>query len=134
MLRPRNRSGCLALSSVLALLVAAPAAAKHGGASDDARASVACNAGATATLHLRAQDGAIEVEFEVKRRRGVRERWRVVLVHERRVAARATVRATRSRAFRVRRSIPALDGPDRVSARATGPGGVICEASATLSG
>jgi hypothetical protein len=132
MLRARNRPGCLALCCVLALLVAAPAGAKHGGAGDDVRASVTCTAGATAALRLRARDGAIEVELEVKRRRGVPERWRVVLVHERRVAWRATVRATRSRAFRVRRSIAELDGPDRVTARATGPGGAICEASATL--
>jgi hypothetical protein len=124
---------CLALCAIAALLAAVPAAAKDGGGRD-VRATASCGGGTTSSLRLRARDGAIAVEFEVRRRRGVPQRWRVVLVQERRVAWRGTVRATRSRAFRVRRSLGDLAGPDRVTARATGPGGASCEASATVPG
>ena len=121
----------------MALLVAAaPAAAKDG--EDDgrreARVAGTCSTGATSALRLRSRDGAIRVEFEL-RRRVARERWRVVLVHERRVAWRGTFRTSRSGGgFRVRRSLQEFDGPDHVTARASGPGGLVCEASATLSG
>jgi hypothetical protein len=121
------------LCALAMALAGAPAAAKDGGGRD-VRATGKCGGGATSSLRLRARDGSIAVEFEVRRRRGVRERWRVVLVHERRVAWRGTVSATRSRAFRVRRSLHEYDGPDRVTARATSPGGASCEATGTLSG
>ena len=125
-----------ACAAVLALLLgAAPAPAKDG--DDDgrreARVEGTCAKGATSKLRLRSRDGRISVEFEVKRsRRG--ERWRVVLVHERRVAWRGTVRTRRSSggSFRLRRTLPDLDGSDRVKVRASGPRGLTCEASATL--
>jgi hypothetical protein len=64
-----------------------------------------------------------------RNRRG--ERWRVVLVHERRVAWRG-VRTSGSSGFRVRRTLRDLGGSDRVKVRASGPRGVTCEAAATL--
>jgi hypothetical protein len=130
---PSRTRTCLALCAIAVLLAAASAAAKDGGGRD-VRATGACDGGASSSLRLRARDGAIAVEFEVRRRRGVRERWRIVLVQERRVVWRGTVSATRSRAFRVRRSLGDLAGPDRVTARATGPGGASCEASVTVRG
>jgi hypothetical protein len=123
------------LAAVLALLVvAAPALARDGGGGDgDARVSGHCGRGATAQLRLRARDdGTIRVEFDVWRHRSG-EAWRVVIVHERRVATRASVRTSGSSgSFRVRRSLTDLDGPDRVTARGSGPRGLWCEATATL--
>ncbi len=114
---------------------ATPARAEHGGGDDgrrEARVTGTCSAGASSKLRLRSRDGAISVEFEVKRRRGG-ERWRVVLVHERRVAWRSSIRTKRSSgSFRIRRSLADYDGPDEVTARASGPRGMTCEASATL--
>jgi len=135
----RSRSFACRAVCVLALTLLCgpvPASAKHGGDGDDgrreARVAGACSAGATSKLRLRSRDGAISVEFEVKRRRGG-ERWRVVLVHERRVAWRSTIRTKGSSgSFRIRRSLDDYDGPDAVTARASGPRGLTCEASATL--
>jgi len=131
-LRPRS---CTACAAVLALLVsAAPAPAKDG--DDDGRREArvvgTCPNGASSKLRLRSRDGEISVEFEVKRnRRG--ERWRVVLVHERRVAWRGTVRTSRSGgSFRVRRTLRDYDGSDRVTVRASGPRGLTCEATGQL--
>jgi hypothetical protein len=125
------------LATVLAALgCAAPAAARDGDDGDrgEARVGGHCSRGTTSRLRLRADDGAIRVEFEVRRRRAG-EAWRVVIVQERRVAARASVRTSGSGgAFRVRRSLHDLDGPDRVTARASGPRGMTCEATATLAG
>ncbi len=104
-----------------------------GGDDRDARVKGRCSKGASSELRLRARDGSIRVEFEVKRRRP-RESWRVVFVHERRVAWRGTVRTTSSGSFRVRRSYGDYEGADNVTARATGPRGLTCQASATLRG
>ncbi|HEV7804805.1 MAG TPA: hypothetical protein VGO80_03235 [Solirubrobacteraceae bacterium] len=151
---PASRIATLA-AVVLALLVgAAPAPARDGdgsggdggggsgrgsgggggggGGRAEARVDGRCGGGATSRLRLRARDGAIRVEFGVRHRRAG-EAWRVVLVHERRVAARARVHTSGSSgSFRIRRSLQDLDGPDRVTARASGPRGLTCEASATL--
>jgi hypothetical protein len=122
----------------LALLVAAPLAlgapgpGSGGDLEQDARAG-RCSSGTSSQLRLRSRDGSIRVEFEVKRRRA-RESWRVVFVHERRVAWRGTVRTSSSGSFRVRRFYDDYEGADTVTARATGPRGITCRASATLSG
>ncbi len=113
---------------------AAPAFARDGGDDSrrEARVTGTCAKGASSKLRLRSRDGRIGVEFDVTRsRRG--ELWRVVLVHERRVAWRGSVRTRRSGgSFRVRRSLPDYDGSDRVTVRASGPRGLTCEASALL--
>jgi hypothetical protein len=137
----RSRSFVRGAACVLALTLlcgAVPASAKHGGGGGDddgrreARVAGACSTGATSKLRLRSRDGSISVEFEVRRRRGG-ERWRVVLVHERRVAWRSAIRTKGSSgSFRIRRSLDDYDGPDQVTARASGPRGLTCEASATL--
>lgn len=130
--RIRSLAGC---GAVVALLFAAPAAGAKDGGSDDrreARVKASCSRGATAELRLRSRDGAIRVEFDLRRRAGG-ELWRVVVVQERKVRARASLRTKRSGgALRVRRSLRDLDGPDRVTVRASGPRGLTCEANATL--
>lgn len=122
---------------LLGLLLGGPPALADDDADDrrsEARVSATCSKGASARLRLRARDGEIRVEYEVKRRRRG-ERWRVVLVQERRVVWRGVMRTSGSGgSFRVRRVLEDLDGPDRVVARASGPRGLTCEASAMLAG
>jgi hypothetical protein len=117
---------------MLALLLAAgPALADHGGADGDARVAGRCSKGTSSELRLRSHDHAIRVEFEVKRRRAG-ESWRVVFIHERRIAWRGTVHTSSGGSFRVRRSYDDYEGADNVTARASGPRGLTCQASATL--
>jgi hypothetical protein len=113
------------LAILLAVLLAAPARA------DDVRVEGSCGAGAESRLRLRADDGSIRVEFRVDSRRSG-ERWRVALVHERRVVWRGRVRTRSGGSFRIRRSMRDYDGADEVSVRASGPGGNTCQAGATL--
>jgi hypothetical protein len=119
----------------LALAVGAPTIAlAHGGDDKDVRVSGTCGKGATSELRLKAKDGAIRVEFEVDSNRAG-QRWRVVLVHERRVAWRGQARTrSGSGSFRIRRSVPDFDGADQVTARASGPRGNTCEATGRLTG
>lgn len=104
---------------------------KDGG--PEVRVVGSCGRTATAKLKLKADDGAIEAEFEVDHVRGGVV-WRVVFVHERRVAWKGSARTARpSGSFEVSRMLPDLPGDDTVTARAWGPGGVTCQATATLS-
>lgn len=109
-----------------------PAAASAARADDDeVRVRGACSPGRASELRVRADDGALRVELRIdSRRRG--ETWTVILLHERRIAARAKAVTKSGGSLRVRRSLPDLFGRDTVIARATGPGGATCRASATL--
>lgn len=133
----RPAAGLLALAL---LCGATPAFADErgggsGGTDDgrrEARVDGTCSKGASSKLRLRSRDGEIRLEFDVKRRRSG-EAWRVVIVHERRVVWRATLRTrSTSGSLRVRRTLEDLDGPDQITARASGPRGLTCEATATL--
>jgi hypothetical protein len=127
---------CVTLVVCGLLVLASPALGARGSGGDrdrDARVTGRCGKGATSQLRLRSHDGSIRMEFEVKRRRP-RERWRVVVVHERRVAWRGTARTGDSGSLRVRRSLDDYDGVDRVTIRASGPDGLECTAYARLLG
>jgi hypothetical protein len=130
---------CLArvlASLLLAACAAAPALARDGSQDDgrrEARVSGTCAKGAASKLRLRSRDGTIRVEFDLTRRRPS-ERWRLVLVHERRVAWRGSVRTSSGGSLRMRRSLDDYGGADSVRVRASGPRGLSCEASATLAG
>ena len=103
-----------------------------GGGGGEARVPATCARGAAASLRLRGEDGAIEVRFRLRQGRG-HGTWRIALVHERRVSARATRRTTRGgRSFELERTLPDLEGSDTVAVRAWGPGGLGCTATATL--
>jgi hypothetical protein len=61
------------------------------------------------------------------------ERWRVVLVHERRVAWRGRARTRQGDgSFRIRRSLPDFGGADQIAVRASGPRGNTCAATGLL--
>jgi hypothetical protein len=147
------RVPALLLIALLALALLGPAAALAkgggdggGGGGDDngggghggrARAEVrvagACGRGATSKLKLKADDGQIEAEFEVHGRAS--QTWRVVFVRESRIVWRGRARTvSSSSSFSVERRLSDYAGPDQVTARAVGPRGLTCQASATLPG
>ena len=121
----------LAILSVLLFAARpAPAVAKDG--RGDVRVAGVCGSGATSKLRLKSDDDGIELRFEVDYSRAGAV-WRVVLVHERRIAWKGAVRTTRpSGSFKVRRTLQDLAGADAVTARALGPGGLVCRAAAVL--
>ena len=124
----------LAALTLLGLLTSDTAFARErrDGERVEVRVAGACSAGVTSRLRLRADDGGIELEFEVDQDRAGAV-WRVALVHERRVAWKGVVRtARRSGSFDVERRLRDLPGADAVTARAWGPRGAACRAAATL--
>jgi hypothetical protein len=134
---PATRLSLAVLLALLALAVLGPASAlARGGGGDrrEVRASGSCGRGASSNIRIRERNGGLEVEFEVdSNRRG--QRWRVVLVHERRLAARGHARTRgRSGSFSFERRMRNYGGPDFVLGRAYGPRGLTCVASAVLPG
>lgn len=132
----RAAKAALAIAVTLTACAGAPdrVAARGGGGGEEVRATARCGARTTATLRLRGRDGGIRVQFEVDHDRSG-ARWRVVLVQDRRVVWRGTARTGgASDAFEIERRLRDLPGADTVSARAWGPRGVTCAASATLRG
>ncbi|MEA2180361.1 MAG: hypothetical protein QOG77_3658 [Solirubrobacteraceae bacterium] len=120
------------LAGGLLLLLPATSAAK-GDDGDRVRTGGTCGGGASSELRLEADDGSIETRFEVRGARGAAA-WRVVIVQERRVVWRGSVRPGGGRSFRVERDLTDLAGADTVSVRAFGPRGVTCRATGTLTG
>ncbi len=119
-----------ALATCLALLLPTVAAADDG--EREVRRAGACTGSSRATIRLKADDGQIEVEFEVRTRSSTKA-WRVVLLHERRVAFQGLVRPrSGGRSVRLRRTVPDWFGRDTIVVRATGPGIETCRATATI--
>jgi hypothetical protein len=124
--------------AVAALVFVAPSAALARGGDDDdrdeVRVSGTCGSGASSKLKVKTDDGGLEVEFEVDANRSG-QRWRVSIVQENRVVYRGTRRTGgRSGSFSVERHLRDLAGADAIRARAVGPRGLTCQASATLPG
>jgi hypothetical protein len=123
---------------LLALVILAPASAfakggGGGGSRPEVRVAGSCGRGATSTLKLKARDGVIEAEFEVHGRAG--SAWSVAFVQERTTVWRGRARALgASHSFSIERRLGDYPGPDQVFARAVGPRGVTCQATATLPG
>jgi hypothetical protein len=135
MLRKPTIVAVLLAGLLLALPASSPARGGDdgGGGGDEIRTSGSCGGGASSELRIRAKDGTIELRFEVRGAR--RGSWRVVVVQERRIAWRGTVSAGgSSRSFRVERDLDDLPGADAIMVRASGPRGLTCNASGTLSG
>jgi hypothetical protein len=120
--------------AIALLTVVPPVATARGGSHDEVRVAGTCGGGVRSELRVKADGGAIELELRVQRARRA-SAWRVTLVQEGRVVWRGSARAGGgSGEFRVRRGLRDLAGADRLSVRASGPGGVSCRAAATLQG
>lgn len=119
------------VACALALASAGSAEARDGGDRVEARAQGVCGRASSARLRLRAEDGKIRVDTDVRTSRA--GLWRLTVLHERRVATRARVRVTRaSRGFRHRIFLPDYAGADAVSVRAAAPSGEVCTVAATV--
>lgn len=115
----------------LALASAGPAEARGGDERVEASAQGVCGRASSSRLRLRAEGGEIRVDTDVRTSRlGF---WKLTVLHERRVAVRVRVRATRgSRGFHHRIVLPDYAGADAVSVRAAAPSGEICTVAATV--
>lgn len=116
-------------AAALAVALTLPPRATAG--DDEARRTGECTGSSAVTLRLRADDDAIRVELELDtERRG--SRWAVILLHERRIVFRGTLRTGSSGSLRLRRTVPDWFGRDAFVARAAGPRAEACRASAAL--
>jgi hypothetical protein len=118
----------LVVVTTLGLGVTGIASAKDG----DVRVAGTCTGASTSKLKLSAENGRIEVEFEVdQNRNGVR--WIVgVSQNGRKRFAGTRVTKAPSGSFTARLIAPNTAGADRFSARATSPSGEVCTARATF--
>ena len=128
------------LLPLLVVLLVLPAVALADGSSgstraadSEVRATGSCAGRAKARIRIRDDGSSLRVRFQVDgSRTGA---WRVVFVHEGRVAWRGTRRTTRAApTLLVERRFGDYRGADRVMVRGSGPRGVTCVASATLPG
>jgi hypothetical protein len=112
--------------------LALPAVAAADDDEREARRAGTCTGSSRATIRLRAEDGEIQVEFEIVTRSRTRA-WRVVLLHERRVAFQGPIRPrSGGRSVRLRRNVADWFGRDTIVVRASGPGIETCRATATV--
>ena len=123
----------LVLVALLLLALSAGSAGARGGdGGGDVRVAGDCGRAAVSSLRVQARNDGIEVRFRLQQLRG-RGAWRMTIVHENRVSARATSKTTRSDdSFELRRTLPDLVGSDTVVVHAWGPSGLGCLATATL--
>jgi hypothetical protein len=133
MMPPRSRGLALLSLVVLsaALALPLPASGSAGDDRDDVRRTGTCTHTSETTLRLRTHDGAIRVELEIDGQRP-RSRWAVILLHERRIAFRGTLRARNGGALELRRTVPDWPGLDTIAVRAAGPDRETCRVSAAL--
>jgi hypothetical protein len=91
-----------------------------------------CSAGSAWRLRVRAEDRQLRIEFRIepRLRTGL---WQVIVLHERRIALRRTLRAPDGGgSLELRTTVPDWWGTDSIVIRATGPRTEICRASATV--
>jgi hypothetical protein len=138
---PASLIGRLAVVSALLLCLGAavlgwapPAQARDGDERVEVRVQGDCGRTSSVRLRLRAEDGRIRVDTQVRTPRT--GRWRLTVLHERRIVKRVRVRSTRSgRGFEHRVVVPDYAGADAVSIRAVAPGGgETCTAAAAVAG
>lgn len=119
----------LTLAAVVsAAAIPATADAKRG----DVRVSGSCSGAAVAKLKAKPDNGKLAVEFEIdSNRRG--QSWQVVIKRNGNAVYRATRKtAGRSGSFSAHKRTGNGAGVDRISARATGPGGQVCTAQLSI--
>jgi hypothetical protein len=128
----RSRRLVLAAAVVLVAAVAAAFAAPASSGDREVRRAGVCDGAATSKIKLKAENGRIEVEFEVDQNRNGRS-WTVTLRRNGNRFFRG-VRTTHapSGSFEVRRLTTNGAGPDKITARAVAHrNGQVCKASAT---
>jgi hypothetical protein len=126
-----HRDLAVVAGTVLAILFAPSPPQARG--SDHVRVAGTCGRGATSSLRLSSDDGKIRIRFRVDPNRD-HSRWRVTIAREGGIVWRGRVRADGRGSFRVVRRARDLRGADEVTARALGPRGLTCIATATLRG
>jgi hypothetical protein len=129
----RRRSLAALIALLLAVLGIVSPEARSARGSGEVRVAGTCGTGATSSLRLKAEDGAIRIRFKVESNRR-HSRWQAVLVREGRVVWRGRVRSDGGGTLNVTRRILNLRGANQVTARALGPHGITCIAAATLQG
>jgi hypothetical protein len=106
----------------------ATAGARVSADDDRSRVETRCSRGSEAELRLRARGSRIGVELDIDVERPGGS-WRVIVLHERRIAFRGTFQPV-SGSIRLRRTVPNWFGTDTVSVRATAARGETCRATA----
>jgi hypothetical protein len=130
--KPRQRLLSTTVAVICAALVLPLAApADDGNDRKEVRVVGTCTGSSRASLRLRADDGSIRVEFEVDSGRAG-SAWKVIVLHERRIAFRAALRSGSGGSVKFRQTLPDWFGTDRIVVRATGPRGASCRASASV--
>lgn len=121
----------LALAALVWVAAGTSSAAADDGDRVEARTRVSCTRGATATMRLRGEKGQIRIDFELEHRRQAGP-WRIVVLHERQIVARVTLRSPGRGALELRRTVPDWFGADTIVIRAAGPRAEVCRTSATV--
>ena len=115
----------------LGLTLASQAAADRG-PRNDVRVQAACTGSSRAELRVHAEDGRLRIEFRLDPA-GPYGAWTVVVLRERRIVFRGTVRAGgRGRAVDVRRTVEDWPGTNAIVVRASTRSGQSCQATATV--
>jgi hypothetical protein len=143
-------SAALAAVAIALSLPAVGAAGEDENEENESVTRVTCLSG-TAALRLQADDGQDEddedddvddddaegggligIDLRVDVKRPV-VRWRLVLLHERRIVYQGVRRSTRAgHTLRYRRYVPDWDGRQTVAARLSAPAGRTCRMEATI--
>jgi hypothetical protein len=122
--------------AVVAVTVVVVLALPFGAAADDGdgrevRVSRSCSRGSDTMLRARTDDGSIRVELRIDPSRP--GAWRVIFLHERRIAYRGTLRpSSSSGTVRLRRTVRDLYGRDTLVIRSSGPRGESCRIAVEL--
>ena len=122
----------LAVGIVATLPLCGIAAAADASADDRVELRGKCSAGSAWRLRVEAEDRDLEIEFRIepRLRTGL---WQVIVLHERRIVLRRTLRTPAGGgSVRVRTTVPDWWGTDSLVVRATGPRNELCRASATI--
>jgi hypothetical protein len=114
--------------AVTAVVLPATADAKH----SVAQASGSCSGAAVAKLKAKPDAGRLQIEFEVDSNKAG-QKWRVVLKRNgtKVYSAKKTTKAP-SGSFSARKLTANPAGVDKITARATGPGGQVCVATVRI--
>ncbi|MDX6422806.1 MAG: hypothetical protein QOI67_277 [Gaiellaceae bacterium] len=127
----RTLAAPLLVAALIWLAADAPSAAADDGGRIETRTRVSCTRGTTSTMRLRAEKGQIRIDLELEHRRQAGP-WLVVVLHERQIVARVTLRSPGLGPLELRRTVPDWFGTDTIVIRATGPRGEMCRTVATV--